>query len=1128
MGLTAVVRNYGKPVTIAGSQQGFEVEINGQWYRWEHHSDGVVPDDVRYTELGNGQQQKVPIWLTGTGYPNAGRWAENAERHGAGLELSPGKECSVRVRFQLQSASDNGKSANCASAPVTVEIYAGADYFKEFTAAVEGGNAHVVSELLDKYPQFANSRGIWRVPLRIAVDKDNLEIVKILLAGGTNPNMQVVLSGWTPLHAAARNNRSEIADVLLAYGARKDIAGFMHERPFSNAIVKDHYELARRLAPETSEAQFLLNVAMGKLSQAREALSKNPELARSYIDGATALHMAAKKGHKDIAKVLLANRADVNAKGIWDWTPLIMAAYYGHFDCVKLLLENGARTDCRVSNGNRTALDYARRNDDQRIIDILAEYKSRRDTDVEAGGVGEGPGTRLHGAAREGKAAEVKALIEAGADVNAGDQSWETPLHKAAQRVTSLGGKKRGQDYAETARLLIRAGADVDAKLEEMIENAVRQATSEVTDPEVKKSKESYQRRWYRETYLVTRERLRRTRKPRTVHGRIGFQELYESANEATVVVATRNDETVSCSMIVEGAYSLGQLEPGTYKIYLNETSKTPGIMLHGVEVAEDQNSLPIDFQLGRASVSVRAFDGLGNPVESDDVELLIGGTGEDTHTWKKAKGIERGLWEVDHLYEGQYIVSARWAGETKGHLCELFNGRNEVGLSFKKSAPKMPLSSRKAKEGLYPTPSALMDGFLELAREGDPAAGKLFTEQMTPECVRLLEWWGGGETAAQISAEFQRMRSELLSGLTDEQKQFYQKVRFWPDRGLEATQLGERAYCRLLKSNKQGKNWIRTFLLARAEDGRWRIAGLYYGLNGYGGVHDFLSNSPATHPAWGNTLEYRISEQRLAKGCYIDFNNQRLYDVPQGGASKQWLVQNGVDGKCGSKAVGGGGGLKGIDLFGQGAVFIRSLLTPLNVQLMSKQWSRFGTGGGGWILFRTREGNIGAMCVSGDAKDYFIRFKMLDPSYLESEAAVLQAVQADPKETAAYVLACGLDRHLKLNPSGFVQSADVIAKIKGNEGSNPGRLDYVYVSGTAALAVTSKSYQDDYRRLMLSLTKENGRWVVEDVQVETREKQGTTLKNFLKRYPDAKLVPQVVPIGQKTNPALDSDVAPR
>ncbi|MHC4363648.1 MAG: ankyrin repeat domain-containing protein, partial [Planctomycetota bacterium] len=229
VGLTAVVRNYGKPVTIAGSQQGFEVEINGQWYRWEHHSDGVVPDDVRYTELGNGQQQKVPIWLTGTGYPNAGRWAENAERHGAGLELSPGKECSVRVRFQLQSASDNGKSANCASAPVTVEIYAGADYFKEFTAAVEGGNAHVVSELLDKYPQFANSRGIWRVPLRIAVDKDNLEIVKILLAGGTNPNMQVVLSGWTPLHAAARNNRSEIADVLLAYGARKDIAGFMHE-----------------------------------------------------------------------------------------------------------------------------------------------------------------------------------------------------------------------------------------------------------------------------------------------------------------------------------------------------------------------------------------------------------------------------------------------------------------------------------------------------------------------------------------------------------------------------------------------------------------------------------------------------------------------------------------------------------------------------------------------------------------------------------------------------------------------------------------------------------------------------------------------------------------------------------
>ncbi|MHC4497509.1 MAG: HEAT repeat domain-containing protein [Planctomycetota bacterium] len=294
-------------------------------------------------------------------------------------------------------------------------------------------------------------------------------------------------------------------------------------------------------------------------------------------------------------------------------------------------------------------------------------------------------------------------------------QIWREVLgQRKSQSVLIFGGKADTKPLGEIALKKDSAGASVDgeagedvldAKLEEMIENAVRQATSEVTDPEVKKSKESYQRRWYRETYLVTRERLRRTRKPRTVHGRIGFQELYESVNEATVVVATRNDETVSCSMIVEGAYSLGQLEPGTYKIYLNETSKTPGIMLHAVEVAEDQNSLPIDFQLGRASVSVQVFDGLGNPVESDDVELLIGGTGEDIHTWKKAKGIERGLWEVDHLYEGQYFVKAKWAGETEGHLCELFNGRNEVELSFKKSRPKMPGS------GTEPLPASVERG---------------------------------------------------------------------------------------------------------------------------------------------------------------------------------------------------------------------------------------------------------------------------------------------------------------------------------------------------------------------------------------------------------------------------------
>ena len=147
-------------------------------------------------------------------------------------------------------------------------------------------------------------------------------------------------------------------------------------------------------------------------------------------------------------------------------------------------------------------------------------------------------------------------------------------------------------------------------------------------------------------------------------------------------------------------------------------------------------------------------------------------------------------------------------------------------------------------------------------------------------------------------------------------------------------------------------------------------------------------------------------------------------------------------------------------------------------------------------------------MCVSGDAKDYFVRFKMLDPSYLESEAKVLESIQADPRETAAYVLACGLDRHLELNSTGFVRSGDVIEKIKRNEDSNPGRLDYVYVSGTAAFAVTSKSYQDDYRRLLLPLTKENGRWLVENVQIEPKQNEGHALKTFLRMYPDARPVP--------------------
>ena len=58
-------------------------------------------------------------------------------------------------------------------------------------------------------------------------------------------------------------------------------------------------------------------------------------------DGDTPLHLAAMEGNVDLAKLLLANKAEVNAKDNIGWTPLHFAAVKGHKDVVELLRQHG-------------------------------------------------------------------------------------------------------------------------------------------------------------------------------------------------------------------------------------------------------------------------------------------------------------------------------------------------------------------------------------------------------------------------------------------------------------------------------------------------------------------------------------------------------------------------------------------------------------------------------------------------------------------------------------------------------------------------------------------------------------------------------------------------------------------
>jgi ankyrin repeat protein len=161
--------------------------------------------------------------------------------------------------------------------------------------------------------------------------------------------------------------------------------------------------------------------------------------------GQTALHYAAKAGQIAVAKLLIANGADVNAGG--EWTPLQEAAYYSK-EMVELLLAKGAN----INAGKWTALHHALDGGRFGIVELLltkgADVNIRDNKGL----------TPLHIAAwyAASKNPEiVELLLSKGADINAKDDSGKTALSYAIENWRA---------GAEIVVFLIAKGADVNAR----------------------------------------------------------------------------------------------------------------------------------------------------------------------------------------------------------------------------------------------------------------------------------------------------------------------------------------------------------------------------------------------------------------------------------------------------------------------------------------------------------------------------------------------------------------------------------------------------------------------------------------------------------------------------------------
>ena len=111
------------------------------------------------------------------------------------------------------------------------------------------------------------------------------------------------------------------------------------------------------------------------------------DVKKNRSGGWTPLHYAAYGGHKEIAELLIANNADVDAKDQHGTTPLHNVAAGGHDEAAELLIVKGADVNAEDAAG-MTPLDFAMiyNQTETTLADLLRENGGKRGEELKTEG----------------------------------------------------------------------------------------------------------------------------------------------------------------------------------------------------------------------------------------------------------------------------------------------------------------------------------------------------------------------------------------------------------------------------------------------------------------------------------------------------------------------------------------------------------------------------------------------------------------------------------------------------------------------------------------------------------------------------------------------------------------------
>ena len=255
-----------------------------------------------------------------------------------------------------------------------------------------------------------------------------------------------------------------LATAVSGLAADESLVGLAQRQQFDQAIalVDAGADVNRPSADGTTALHWAAYYGDLALAQRLLRAEADPDVRNDY--GSTPLGEAATKGDLDMIELLLEAGADVESANPEGQTALMAVARTGNVAAAELLLDHGADVNAAENWGGQTALHWAAARQHADMVNLLVAKGAHVDArgidrnwerqvtseprmkDMKTGGL-----TPLLYAVRENCIDCVKALLDAGADINKPDPDNVSPLILALLNLRY-----------DIAMLLIERGADIN------------------------------------------------------------------------------------------------------------------------------------------------------------------------------------------------------------------------------------------------------------------------------------------------------------------------------------------------------------------------------------------------------------------------------------------------------------------------------------------------------------------------------------------------------------------------------------------------------------------------------------------------------------------------------------------